>query len=332
VAWLGETWQVRRGEQVIGEITIDEQDFPWLNGHFHDHSGRAEQPGRRVPPAHRRRPSMVPIQRGTVPHRVNRAIGGCGRHGMSPDFNLSAEIAAAVTAGQGAVRFLARFAAATGRPLNDGDGYPEVEIRQAEQRLGVVLPTALRGLLGLAGRRHDLVRAQDRLLAPHQLSIDSSGAVLQWRVENQGVGWLGIPLEALAQPDPPVLVRGITGPGEAPTWHPFLDRLSLAIVEMLLSEWLFWGNGEDDFADNRELDDEAVRVLDFGFARLPLPDYPMWTPEPGGPTRKWYAGHGAILRNDADTWVWVRAGCEQALGTLREMMPGDWLMVPEQPL
>lgn len=180
---------------------------------------------------------------------------------MRPDFDLRTEIAAAVTAGDGAVRFLARFAEAIGRPLKAGDGYPVEELEQAQQRLGVVLPTGLRELLGLAGRRNDLVQVQDRLLAPH--------------------------------------------------------------------EWLLWVGEEDDFADNRELDAEAIDVLNSVFVRLPLPDYPMWTePEPGGPTVRWFAGYGTVLRDDGDTWAWVRAESARALQTVRELLPGDWLMQP----
>ncbi|SDO77058.1 hypothetical protein SAMN04487981_11372 [Streptomyces sp. cf386] len=30
----GEVWQVRGGDVPVGEILIDEADFPWLSGHF----------------------------------------------------------------------------------------------------------------------------------------------------------------------------------------------------------------------------------------------------------------------------------------------------------
>ncbi|WLW49861.1 hypothetical protein [Streptomyces sp. YU58] len=30
----GEVWQVRSGEDAVGEILIDDADFPWLSGHF----------------------------------------------------------------------------------------------------------------------------------------------------------------------------------------------------------------------------------------------------------------------------------------------------------
>ncbi|MER5209699.1 hypothetical protein ABT063_03670 [Streptomyces sp. NPDC002838] len=30
----GEVWQVRSGDGAVGEILIDDADFPWLSGHF----------------------------------------------------------------------------------------------------------------------------------------------------------------------------------------------------------------------------------------------------------------------------------------------------------
>ncbi|MEW2266845.1 hypothetical protein ACGF5T_34200 [Streptomyces sp. NPDC047853] len=30
----GEVWRLMRQEEPVGEIVIDEADFPWLNGHF----------------------------------------------------------------------------------------------------------------------------------------------------------------------------------------------------------------------------------------------------------------------------------------------------------
>jgi hypothetical protein len=78
---------------------------------------------------------------------------------------------------------------------------------------------------------------------------------MQWRVENQACGWWGVKLDTLTYEDPPVLVRGATSRDEGPLWHPYLDRLSLAIVEMLLFESLFAAH-EGSLGDNRELDED----------------------------------------------------------------------------
>ncbi|MEW2045164.1 hypothetical protein [Streptomyces sp. NPDC005476] len=30
----GDVWQLRRGEELVGEIIVEEGDFPWLSGRF----------------------------------------------------------------------------------------------------------------------------------------------------------------------------------------------------------------------------------------------------------------------------------------------------------
>jgi hypothetical protein len=107
--------------------------------------------------------------------------------------------------------------------------------------------------------------------------------------------------------------------------HPYLDRLSLAIVEMLLSEALFSGH-DGSFGDNRELDDDALRLLESRFVRLSIPDCPMWTDPGSGVAWRWFGGPGVVLREDAATWVWVLAQSEETLNGVRALIPGDWLM------
>ncbi|MET7571009.1 hypothetical protein ABZT04_21290 [Streptomyces sp. NPDC005492] len=34
MGFVGEVWQVRGGEESVGEILIDDADFPWLSGEF----------------------------------------------------------------------------------------------------------------------------------------------------------------------------------------------------------------------------------------------------------------------------------------------------------
>jgi hypothetical protein len=241
---------------------------------------------------------------------------------MELDFDLTAEVVSAVADADSGLRFAGRLAAATtGRSLTPDDGYPDWELSEAQERLGVVMPGVLRRLNETLGRRGDLVRVQDRLLAPDELSTDPTGAVMQWRVENQGCGWWGIPLDVLTDEDPPVLVRA----ADELRWHPYLDRLSLAIVEMLLSEALFTGY-EGSFGDNRELDEDSLRALESQFVRLPFPDCPMWTDPFSGVVWRWFAGPGVVLREDAGTWVWVLARSELALNAVHALMPGDWQM------
>jgi hypothetical protein len=30
MTWVGERWSLRRGDELVGTITVEDQDFPWL--------------------------------------------------------------------------------------------------------------------------------------------------------------------------------------------------------------------------------------------------------------------------------------------------------------
>ncbi|MER7938154.1 MULTISPECIES: hypothetical protein [unclassified Streptomyces] len=68
-------------------------------------------------------------------------------------------------------------------------------------------------------------------------------------------------------------------------WIPFLDRVSLARVELVLSESLF---AEDGLYDACELPDALMPDVHSRYDRVGLPDHPMWTSEHASPIR-WYA-------------------------------------------
>ncbi|GIH16748.1 hypothetical protein [Rugosimonospora africana] len=241
---------------------------------------------------------------------------------MIPAFNLDQELEAATRDAVGAWQFIGRFAEAYATALVAADGCDDVELQAAEARLGFSMPASLREAHALFGKRNDLTRSQDVLLSPDQLCIDDTGQVLVFRVENQHVAQWGIPLSAVTEPDPPVVFR-LDSVGQAQrAWQPFLDRVSLACVEMVLSEWMFSG---EMFVDNRELDDETIALLEKRFRRLPMPDYPFWAGPGGGPMR-WFEGFGALLREDPGTWLWVRAASAEGIAAVRRALPGEWLM------
>ncbi len=234
--------------------------------------------------------------------------------------DLHAELAGGVRDAPGAWRFVRSFAARYATAIADGDGFGEKDLLAAEARLRVRLPGALRDAYALIGKRRDLTASQDRLLAPDQLYVDDTGGVLVFRVECQHVAEWGIPLSAATEPDPPVVFRVRPATPAENSWQPFLDRVSLACVEMVLSEWLFSGVTP---ADNRDLDDEAVSMLERQFRRLAMPEYPLWA---GGGSVSWYEGPGAILRADARTWLWAGAISQEAIAAVRRALPGEWLM------
>ena len=111
------------------------------------------------------------------------------------------------------------------------------------------MPAALLEAYGLFGRRTDLTRNQDVMLGPDRIHVDESGEVLVLRLENQGCARWGVRVADLGQPDPPVVWEDTSTTSKG--WSPFLDRLSTAFVEVVLSESLF---GKEGFSDNRELD------------------------------------------------------------------------------
>jgi hypothetical protein len=155
--------------------------------------------------------------------------------------DLHEELAVGVRDAAGAWRFIRRFAAGYASPILAGDGCDDEELRAAEARLGFPLPASLREAYALIGKRHDLTRTQDRLLAPEQMRVDDAGQVLVFRLEDQNVAQWGVPLPAMSEPDPPVVFRLDSFRPAERAWQPFLGRVSLACVEMVLSEWMLSG-------------------------------------------------------------------------------------------
>jgi hypothetical protein len=206
-----------------------------------------------------------------------------------------------------------------GRPLQSEDGCSVDELRAAESDLGFELPAALWEGYALLGRRDDLTRQQDPLVPPAGLHVDDAlGGVLVFRRENQDCASWAIPLAQIEEDDPPVVVESHQG------WMPFLDRMSLAWVEMVLSESLF---GHDTLYDACELPDALVPRLHARYARVELPDYAMWASEEDSPVR-WYAAPGRLLRRDGlqdHCWVHARGCAVGDLEVIRADLPGSWV-------
>ena len=233
---------------------------------------------------------------------------------MGALFDLPAELGQGVSDAVGAWRFIRLFAANYASPVIPGQGYDDAELRQAEARLGITLPASMRVAYALLGKRPDLTSGQDRLLTPHQLEIDATGQVLVFRLECQGCTEWGVPLSVVGELDPPVVFRG------ASAWHPFLERFSLACVEMVLSEWI---SGGAPYAMNCQPEDETIVLMEQRLRRLPLPDYPAWWWPAGGPVR-WFETSGALLLEHPGTWLWVGAPSQDGVAAVRQALPGGW--------
>src|SRR5258708_2050325 len=101
-----------------------------------------------------------------------------------------------------------------------GDGYDEATIQAAEARLGTRLPTTLRSFYAAWGRRHDMTRLCEHLLAPDELRITPDALICC--VENQAVMYWAVRREALGEADPPVSYADtLAWDGEEPVLGPW---------------------------------------------------------------------------------------------------------------
>lgn len=230
------------------------------------------------------------------------------------------ELAEGVKSQNSAWRFIRKFAENWAAPLRDDDGWGEGDLDLAEKRLGVPLPGALREAYQLLGRRSDLTSNHDVLLSPAQLHLDDRGKALVFRHENQGSASWGVLITDLRHPDPTVFIRANLAEREAERWDPWLSRLSLAFIEVVLSESLHAPEELCDFLG--ELDDAAIDRLQRNYTRLPFPEYPICQ-ESGG--TRWFTGPDVLLRDDERAVLWVRARANEALDQARNMIPGEWL-------
>ncbi|MFB8281178.1 hypothetical protein [Nocardia colli] len=238
---------------------------------------------------------------------------------MSIGFDVRDELARSVAERAGAWRFINDFVAQWLSPLTSADGWDEDNLTAAEEKLGLPLPLTMREAYGLFGRRTDLTSNQDNLLTPADLVVDESGEVLIFRVENQSAAFWGVPISDLAMPDPPVVMRANLMDSGAEVWRGWLDRFSLASVELVLSESLF--SKEVELADNRDITGDDVSVVEQRYSRLGIPEYPA---SQTGAGIRWFAGQDVLLREDRRQWLWVRARTPEALTEVRRSMPGEW--------
>lgn len=207
----------------------------------------------------------------------------------------------------------------TGQHLQDADGASEAELAAAEDELGVRLPVAVREGYALLGRSLVRTCVQDPLVPVTGLFVLDDNLI--FRRENQDCAFWGIPLDQIDVDDPPVVVQAHDG------WVPFLDRMSTAWVELVLSESLFAGDGADGLYDACELPDALLPTLQRQYTRVDLPDHPMWASADDSPLR-WYAAPGRLLRHDGtQDHSWLHAGGQTAadLESIRNDLPAAWV-------
>nr|BFE72365.1 hypothetical protein GCM10020092_056660 [Actinoplanes digitatis] len=115
-------------------------------------------------------------------------------------------------------------------------------------------------------------------------------------------------------PDPPVVID--TGAG----WQPYLDRTSLACVDVALTAVV--QEHDAGLCNACELPADLAGPAMAAFDRVPLPDLPMWIDVEESPVR-WWSGPGQVLRTHGDggVWLWVSAQTEESLDAVYAAIP-----------
>jgi hypothetical protein len=100
------------------------------------------------------------------------------------------------------------------RDLLEVDGVSEEALAQAESRLGLRLPVALREYFLISGNADDANRMHNVLFRPDEFVLEDG--YLVFMEENQAVVHWGIPVDHLHEPDPDVWQRVN---GLEPVWY-----------------------------------------------------------------------------------------------------------------
>ncbi|MGK5550737.1 hypothetical protein ACSNOI_03905 [Actinomadura kijaniata] len=232
-------------------------------------------------------------------------------------FDLGAAVTAAVAADDQAEiwKVVRWFAEAWLVPLGPWDGCSETELVAAEARLGMRLPTALRQLHALLGRRDDLLGAIHPLESLDGLHLVTADGFpdqverLVIRTENQGGRDWGIRLTDLYLDDPPVVMIGDCGssclastPGDCVSHGvTMLERTSWAVLEAILDESQVHAAG----VHHAQVPLGELPVVEPVFTQLGLPGQPVPPARPCVVRIDWYTGTDVLIR--AERWA-DRAG------------------------
>jgi hypothetical protein len=235
---------------------------------------------------------------------------------MSTSFDLCERITPAVHDRRETWNFIRDFASHWVTPLEESDGYSESVLSAAEERLGIPLPAAFKEAYALFGCRSDLTRNSEYLLEPTALYLDHDALI--FRRENQGAALWGILLADLQDPDPPVYHCSCIVNNAMDEWEPWLARFSLACLDLILWESLSDSTMPTEFRDSN---DEDIALIERLYSELPsFQGSHSYTPF--GVRR--FTGPDLLLC-DTGADLRVRTRTREALWSLRETLPGDWL-------
>lgn len=217
-------------------------------------------------------------------------------------FDTAAELRVGLGDVAGTREFLRRFARAWDLP----DGCDALE--RFEARLEVALPVALRETYGIGG-----------VLDPGALEVQDNVLVFHCADPMITESMWGISLDVVGQPDPPVVIN--TGDG---VWQPYLDRVSLACVDLALTAVI--QEHDERLCNACELPAKMVGSAMAAVDRVPLPDLPMWIDVEESPVR-WWSRPGQLLRTHGEggVWLWVSAQTKDDLNVVYAAIPyAEW--------
>lgn len=237
---------------------------------------------------------------------------------MNDGFDLCEQIAQAVRGRPETWDFIRDFTSHWVTPLEQGDGYSESDLSAAEERLGISLPAAFKEAYTLFGRRSDLTRNQEYLLEPTALCLDH-GALI-FRHENQGAAIWGIKTADLQHPDPPVYRCFCIVNNTYEDWEFWLGRFSLACVDLVLWESLYDSRMPTEFRE--VVDDGEIEVVERLYTELPTSEGLDDSYAPSD--TRWFTGADILLCYTGFAFF-VRTRNREALCSVRENLPGEWL-------
>jgi hypothetical protein len=114
------------------------------------------------------------------------------------------------------------------------------------------------------------------------------------------------------------------------SWEPFLDRVSTACVEMVLTEVLLApGKPGNNMC---ELPAKLIITVESAYEHMTLPEYPLWA-EPGI-TLSWFSAPGKLLRMDGRgpyCWLSVRGRTRPISNPFARRSPGPGAWRRESP-
>jgi hypothetical protein len=195
----------------------------------------------------------------------------------------------------------------------------EIEVVDAERRLDVRLPIALRWLLTTIGAEDPVLQQQDPLVPASSLQIDKDGVIV-YRKENQNCAQWGVRVSDLELLDPPVLWKNMQ---ESGGWSAYQDRLSVELLEGVIGEVVLSPSVK---VLQAELFDGRPDELS-SFQSLDIPSHVFWA-VPDGPPVEWFGRGECLIRNDGDVWLWIFGRTASEVKSVAKEIRAEWSGLP----